>query len=147
MSTTHQGDGTPVGAHSGADLLRAFNKRVRDPAMMLVAGRRYWDAAVIRHTGRRSGTAYATPVVADQVMDGFIIPLLHGTRADWLRNVLATGHAIILFRGENYPVTAPRIIDADTALAHVPATHRRVWRRLGIKKYLRVNIATEHSPH
>jgi hypothetical protein len=35
------------------DATRALNKRLGNPAMMKLAGRRYWFAGVIRHIGRR----------------------------------------------------------------------------------------------
>ena len=76
--------------------VRVFNKHVLNPAMLTLAGRKHWYAAVIRHTGRRSGKSYATPVVADRVADGFILPLPYGTGVDWLRNVLAAGSATIV---------------------------------------------------
>ncbi|HUH69305.1 MAG TPA: nitroreductase, partial [Mycobacterium sp.] len=57
--------------------------------MLRLAGRKHWYASAIRHAGRRSGKQYATPVVADRVADGFVIPLPYGTRVDWLQNVLA----------------------------------------------------------
>lgn len=122
------------------DRVRVFNKRVLNPVMMLVAGRRYWYAAVIRHTGRRSGRAYATPVVADRVEGGFIIPLPYGTGVDWLRNVQASGGATLQVRGEIFEVAAPQIVAAATAFALVPPRHARVWRRMGIELYLRVSI-------
>lgn len=124
----------------GRDRVRAFNKHVLNPIMMLVAGRRHWYAAVIRHTGRRSGRAYATPVVADRVEGGFIIPLPYGTGVDWLRNVQASGGATLHVRGEIFEVTAPQIVASATAFPLVPAKHARVWRRMGIKQYLRVSI-------
>ena len=37
------------------DRVRVFNKHVLNPVMKLVAGRKYWYAGVIEHTGRRSG--------------------------------------------------------------------------------------------
>jgi hypothetical protein len=46
------------------DVVRVFDKRVLNPAMMMLAGRRRWYASVLRHKGRRSGKEYATPVVA-----------------------------------------------------------------------------------
>ena len=58
------------------DKIRVLNKRLLNPAMMNLAGRRHWYAAVIRHTGRRSGKEYTTPVVAEPVAgDTFVIPL------------------------------------------------------------------------
>lgn len=65
--------------------MRTFNKYVLNPPMRLPAGRKHWYASVIRHIGRRSGKAYATPVVAERVPDGFVIPLPYGADVDWLR--------------------------------------------------------------
>ncbi len=127
------------------DAVRAFNKRVLNPAVLSMAGRRYAYAAVIRHVGRRSGNSYTTPVIADPVRDGFVIPLPNGTRVDWLRNVLAAGRATVQVRGETYAVTAPKVIDADAALAQLPSTDGRVWRRLGVQHYLKVIIRAGQS--
>jgi hypothetical protein len=46
------------------DAVRVFDKRVLNPAMMMVAGRRHWYASVLRHIGHRSGKEDAAPVVA-----------------------------------------------------------------------------------
>lgn len=78
-----------------ADAVRIFNKHVLNPLMLNLAGRKHWYASVIRHTGRRSAKIYATPVVADRVPDGFILPLPYGTDVDWLRNLLASGEAAL----------------------------------------------------
>jgi hypothetical protein len=44
-----------------------------------------------RYRPARSGKDYATPVVADHVGDGIILPLPYGTGVDWLSSVLAAG--------------------------------------------------------
>jgi deazaflavin-dependent oxidoreductase (nitroreductase family) len=97
------------------DAVRTFNKYVLNPAMMQLAGRKHWYAAVIRHTGRSSGKKYATPVVADRVDDGFILPLPYGTGVDWLRNVVAAGGATVTVDGGTFDVVEPEVIDAATA--------------------------------
>ena len=140
MSTTKYE--TSARRHESKDAVRAFNKRVLNPLMMLVAGRRYWYAGVIHHTGRRSGRAYATPVVADRVEGGFIVPLPYGTGVDWLRNVQAAGAATLQVRGVRYEVVKPEIIDAAAAFPRVPAKHARIWRRMGIEHYLELTIDT-----
>jgi hypothetical protein len=71
------------------DAVRAFNKHVTNSPMLKLAGRRHWYATVIRHTGRRSGQEYATPVWAQPTSDGFFIPLPYGEDVDGLKNVLA----------------------------------------------------------
>lgn len=140
MSTTKQE--TSTRHPESKDAVRAFNKHILNPLMMLVAGRRYWYAAVIHHTGRRSGRPYATPVVADRVEGGFVIPLPYGTGVDWLRNVQAAGAATLQVRGERYEVVKPEIVDAAAVFPRVPAKHARIWRRMGIEHYLELTINT-----
>jgi deazaflavin-dependent oxidoreductase (nitroreductase family) len=109
--------------------------------MGTLAGRKNWYAAAIRHTGRKSGKRYSTPVGADRVHDGFIIPLGYGTRTDWLQNVLAAGRATVSANGETHDVTEPEVIDAATALPMLSPRRRRTFERMGITQYLRVKLA------
>ncbi|MCV7022451.1 nitroreductase family deazaflavin-dependent oxidoreductase [Mycolicibacterium novocastrense] len=118
------------------DKVRTFNKYLLNPLMMRLAGRKHWYASVIRHTGRRSGRHYATPVVADQVDNAFILPLRYGTDVDWLRNVQACGEAIVTSGGRNYNVVAPRVIDAQTAGRLLPTRRARAFERFGIHQFL-----------
>lgn len=121
--------------------IRTSNKYVVNPVLRVFAGRRNAYAAAIRHTGRKSGKQFSTPVGADRVQDGFIIPLAYGIRVDWLRNVLAAGRATLLIDGETHEVTAPEVIDAATALPMLPPRRRRTFERMGIAQYLRVTPA------
>ncbi len=121
-----------------SDAIRRFNKRVLNPAMMYLAGRRHWYASVISHTGRCSGRHYATPVVAQRVPDGFIVPLPYGTGVDWLRNVQASGKAAITAEARRYDVCDPEIIDAATARAFLSPRYQRTFGLFGIKEYLKV---------
>jgi len=104
--------------------------------MSTLAGRKYWYAAAIGHTGRKSGKQYSTPIGAERVQDGFIIPLGYGTHVDWLRNVIAAGRATISAKGETYDVTEPEVIDAATALPRLSPKQRKAFERLGIAQYL-----------
>ncbi|MFD5246105.1 nitroreductase/quinone reductase family protein [Amycolatopsis sp. NPDC058340] len=124
------------------DAVRAFNKRVLNPVMLRMAGRRHWYTAVLRHTGRRSGKSYATPVVANRTENGFIIPLPYGTEVDWLRNMRTAGHATIDLKGDSYEVVNPTIVDAAIALPQVSPGRRRAWRFFGIQHYVQVSIRT-----
>jgi deazaflavin-dependent oxidoreductase (nitroreductase family) len=118
--------------------IRTWNKYALNPLMSTLAGRKYWYAAAIRHTGRKSGKQYSTPIGAERVQDGFIIPLAYGTQVDWLRNVIAAGRATILAKGETYDITGPEVIDAATALPSLSPRQRKAFERLGIAQYLRV---------
>lgn len=123
------------------DGVRTFNKYLLNPAMMHLAGRKHWYAAVIRHTGRRSWKNYATPVVADRVADGFILPLPYGTGVDWLRNVLTAGRATVTVGGETYEVTEPEVIDAAMAGPQLSPRRRRAFERFRIDDFAKVKLA------
>ncbi len=118
--------------------IRVSNRYLLNPVMLRLAGRKHWYASTIRHTGRRSGKRYATPVVADRTDGGFVIPLPYGTRVDWLQNVLAAGRATISSQGESYDVARPEIIDAAAALPLLSAQRRRTFQRVGIEQYLQI---------
>ncbi|MFI9811888.1 nitroreductase family deazaflavin-dependent oxidoreductase [Saccharothrix variisporea] len=125
---------------SAKDKVRELNRRVFNPLMLRLAGRRHWYAAVIRHVGRRTGRSRATPVIAVRVEDGFVVPLPYGTAVDWLRNVLATGRATLDVKGEHVTVVAPRVVDAATALPLLSSARRRIWRLFGIEHFLLLSV-------
>ncbi|HEX2729935.1 MAG TPA: alpha/beta fold hydrolase [Rubrobacteraceae bacterium] len=128
------------------DGVRVFNKRVLNPAMMRLAGRRHWYASVLRHKGRRSGREYTTPVVAEPVAgDAFVVPLPYGEGVDWLKNVLAAGRATIEAKGETYNVFEPEVLGAEEAFPLLDERHRRTWRRFGIERFLRLK-KLHHDP-
>src|SRR5438270_13992740 len=78
-----------------------------------LAGRR-WNPILVQvlHRGRRSGRAYETPVAARRVADGFIIALAFGAQVDWHRNLEAAGGGGIRWRGRDYEVSGPEVLDA-----------------------------------
>ncbi|HEX7827126.1 MAG TPA: nitroreductase [Mycobacterium sp.] len=118
--------------------IRTWNKYVLNPLMRTRAGRENAYAATISHTGRKSGTQYTTPVGAEPVQDGFIIPLGYGTEVDWLRNVMAAGRATRRTNGKTHDVTEPEVIDAATALPSLSPKQRKAFQRIGITQYLKL---------
>jgi len=109
------------------------------PIANRIAGTRvfpFWG--IVRHTGRTSGTAYATPVVARPTRDGFLIPLPFGDATQWAKNLFAAGGGSIRFAGREHQVVEPRIIDLETASAHLPLPIRFASRRLGLRHWVTV---------
>jgi len=91
--------------------MRLFNKRTLNPATLKAAGQRGNIYSVVHHVGRRSGTAYTTPVAAALTSDGFVIPLPYGKDVDWCRNVLAAGRCTMESSGELFEVSEPETSD------------------------------------
>ena len=107
------------------------------PVARLVAGRRWFPFyAILRHTGRSSGTAYATPVVALRTPDGFMIPLPFGDATQWAKNLAAANGGGLRFAGNEYRIADPVIVDREVAAAHLPAVLRIVAGRLGLRNYV-----------
>ena len=118
------------------DKTRSLNKRFGNKAMMKLAGRRYFFAGVIRHTGRRSGREYATPIWAVPTAEGVVISLPFGEGADWLKNLLAAGRATIETRGETWTVAEPEVVDRETVWQSLPRRARLLFGLAGIDRYV-----------
>jgi deazaflavin-dependent oxidoreductase (nitroreductase family) len=115
--------------------IRTSNKYLLNPLMRRVA-----KPTTIRHVGRNSGREFVTPVGAERVPDGFVIPLGYGAQVDWLKNVLASGGASVTANGTTHDVHEPRVIDAAEALPMLESRLRRRYERLGIARNLQVTF-------
>jgi deazaflavin-dependent oxidoreductase (nitroreductase family) len=146
MMTTRLVSGPAAGIGSA---IRTFNKHITNPAMLLLAGRPGWYAARLEHRGRRSGRAYATPVVATEVPGGFVVPLPYGPHVDWLLNLQAADGGTLVVHGRRFTLSAPRVSDTSEIYAELPRSERiraQVWR---IGHWLRVEATpadTEAPP-
>lgn len=118
--------------------IRRFNRAVLNPTMMLLAGRRHWYASVVRHVGRRSGTHYATPVLAEPGGTRVYIPLPYGRDVDWLRNVLAAGSCTLDMRGRRYEMTEPEVVTAEAAMREIPRRRASQLRFFGVQWFVRL---------
>jgi deazaflavin-dependent oxidoreductase (nitroreductase family) len=86
----------------------AVNKRVVNPVQRLWAP---WlpPWALVVHRGRRSGAEYRTPVLAWRSGAALYIVLYYGSRAEWVRNVVAAGGGEVVRRGRREPIASVRI--------------------------------------
>ena len=99
----------------------------------------FWG--VVEHRGRRSGKSYRTPVAIRSTPDGFVLPLPFGERVDWCRNLLAGGGGVVHWRGVDYAVVQPEIIDEASAARSVNAYMRVVLRAFRVKRAIRLRRA------
>lgn len=116
----------------------AMSKRFMNPAQMRTAGTPGAYAGIIRHRGRVSGTAYETPIGI--VADGgsFLVALPYGTRAQWLRNVLAAGSAELVHEGRTYRVDAPELLPMASVADRFTPGDQSSFRVLRVDQALRL---------
>jgi deazaflavin-dependent oxidoreductase (nitroreductase family) len=127
-------------------MVRRFNRSVTNPHQLKSAGTQGAYAAVVEHVGRTSGTTYRTPVQAVDTDVGFVIALPYGTGADWVRNVLAAGAAVITKDDRIVPVGRPQIVPLDDTAAAFPAADRRLHRLFHVDHCLRLQrVTTSHD--
>jgi hypothetical protein len=101
--------------------------------------------AVIYHRGRRSGRSYATPLGARPVADGFVIPITFGEQANWFRNVQVAGGCVIRWKGANYSLIDPEVIDWATTQSAFYPVEWVVMPLIGIEQFMRLRHASARS--
>jgi deazaflavin-dependent oxidoreductase (nitroreductase family) len=114
-----------------------FTRAMR-PLALRSAGKEGSGTSVVRHTGRRSGRVYETPVIAARHDNHFLIALPYGKRTDWLKNVLSKGSAVIVTSGHTYEVDRPEIIPMAAATAYFRPREQRMHRQFRVESALRV---------
>ncbi|WP_130650426.1 nitroreductase family deazaflavin-dependent oxidoreductase [Egicoccus halophilus] len=115
-----------------------INKRLFNPRAI---ERDTWP--VLTHVGRHSGRTYRTPIGAHAVEGGYLVYLVYGSQSDWVRNVLAAGHARLRFEGRDVEVTAPRLVGRDEAFAVLDPEVARPPKLLRITEFLRLDATTD----
>jgi deazaflavin-dependent oxidoreductase (nitroreductase family) len=95
---------------------------------------------VLIHVGRVSGTTYRTPLDAHPVADGYLFIPMYGPRTDWVKNVLATGTAILRIDGDDIALAFPRLVKKDVAWQLLPATTKTPPGISGESELLRMDI-------
>jgi len=129
-----------------AHALLRVGVRCLNPLMLSLAGSsRLPVFAIIYHRGRRSGRSYTTPVGARPTAGGFVIPLTFGEQADWLRNVQTAGGCVIRWKGVNYPVIEPVVVDWATVRSAFYPLERVVVPLIGIEHFVRLRHAPASS--
>jgi deazaflavin-dependent oxidoreductase (nitroreductase family) len=113
-----------------------INKRVFNPVELRRGGR-----PVLTHVGRSSGATYRTPLDAHPVDGGYVFILVYGSRSDWVRNILAAGHARLTLDGQDIELTAPRLISGQEAWRDIGEGVKRPPGFLRINEYLRMDLA------
>jgi deazaflavin-dependent oxidoreductase (nitroreductase family) len=123
------------------DRVRVMNKYVTNRILIHIAGKKFGHFAILRHIGRKSGTVYQTPIIAEPVEGGFVIALTYGKKVDWLSNILAKGTCSLYWKAKDYELHQPELIDCETGLNAFPSPLNRILEKAGIEYFLRLSIA------
>jgi len=121
-------------------LIRHLNKYSINPVMRTIAGAKHSPISIVRHTGRRTGKAYATPVIAEPLGDGLVIAFTYGPEVDWYRNIAARGSCIIRRGGVDYACVDPMLVDGKTAMPAFPFFMKSFLRILGTSQFLKLEV-------
>jgi deazaflavin-dependent oxidoreductase (nitroreductase family) len=136
--TTTTNDAAPAGG-----LMRRLAVRTGGLSRRMAGTRWFPLWGVLRHVGRRSGDAYAIPVVALPTRDGFLIPLPFGDQTQWLKNIQAADRAGLRHAGREYVIDQPEVVDLKAASPDLPAWVRFASARVGIGQFVRVHRAED----
>lgn len=117
-----------------------FNRVVTNPILGRLAP---WlpGLGVIYHRGRRSGRVYHTPVNVFRRGDGYVVALTYGSRADWVKNVLAAGQCDLCTRGQRHHLVNP-ILYTDTERSGLPAPVRAILTMANVTEFLALTEST-----
>ena len=123
---------------------RRFNRDHMNPRQRGSAGTVGATTALLRHTGRRSGRTYETPVGVVPTPDGFVVSMVYGRDTDWVRNLEAGGPAAVIDDGTEHPVVAADVVSVDEVADAFTPGQRRTMRVFGVREALKVRTATGH---
>jgi deazaflavin-dependent oxidoreductase (nitroreductase family) len=96
---------------------------------------------ILRHIGRKSGKVYQTPVNVFQTPNGFVIALTYSSESEWVKNVLAAGGCELKTRGEEYRISAPKVV-RDPTRRRFPIPVRLVLTLVGADEYMELSKPT-----
>lgn len=122
-------------------MLTRYHKYVTNPVMVRFFSGRSAHAALLHHVGRRSGKAYATPLMAHRSEDTIIVPLPYGTSVDWLRNLQAAGQGVVELASRSVTVAEPEVVPIDRVMALLPRSVARIVQLHDTELALRLHVA------
>lgn len=121
-------------------VVRRFNRAFTNKLQRRSAGRPGAYASLVRHRGRTSGQSYETPIVPFATDSEFLISLPYGSNTDWLKNVLASGSAVLVTDGRTCTVDSPEVLATDEVRDEFPPKEQRTHRRFRVAQCLRLRL-------
>ncbi|MDJ0954124.1 MAG: nitroreductase family deazaflavin-dependent oxidoreductase, partial [Acidimicrobiia bacterium] len=98
--------------------------------------RRLSPFVILHHTGRTSGRSYNVPLAAFARGSDVVLTPTYGPNADWVRNVIASGHFVLDRRGTKLSYEEARLVSREEAWPLLPWAVRVAMRVLGIRHFV-----------
>jgi deazaflavin-dependent oxidoreductase (nitroreductase family) len=117
---------------------------VLNPLILRVAGGWWFPMfSLLHHRGHKSGRIYATPVTAFPRGGYFWFGLAFGQDSGWARNVRAAGEADLRYRGADYHLVEPAVVEIADVKSELPKLVRVGSSLMGMHKTLRMREVTQ----
>jgi hypothetical protein len=112
-----------------------------NPLAMRIARTGRGPFSIVRHTGRRSGARYETPIIVAEVPQGFVAELTYGEGVAWYRNIVAAGgRCTILHRGSTFAIDRIDTLETEAGLRAFGAPRSIVLRLLRRREFRLLHV-------
>jgi deazaflavin-dependent oxidoreductase (nitroreductase family) len=139
MAPTSSINRTPPDIPGFVDRIIRPLTRLLNPLILRIAGGWWFPMfSLLRHRGYRSGRPYSTPVTAMPSGGWFWLGLTFGRDSGWAKNVLAAGECTIRYRGTEYHLVEPAVLDGAGARSELPPVMRFAVSLIGMSEVLRM---------
>jgi deazaflavin-dependent oxidoreductase (nitroreductase family) len=120
-------------------VIRPFTTHVFNPISRRFARWLPWFG-ILAYRGRKSGTAYRTPLNVFRHGDDWVFALTYGSDVQWVKNVLAAGEATLEKGRKRIRLVEPELlVDPERRLMPFPV--RQVLRVMRVSEFLRMRPA------
>ena len=90
--------------------VQRIHQRLYDSGKGWIVG---WLILLLRHTGRKSGKLYATPLQYEKIGATYCIGAARGSSADWFRNVQANPNVDVSVGRQRFKALAEAVTDPE----------------------------------
>jgi deazaflavin-dependent oxidoreductase (nitroreductase family) len=90
--------------------VQRIHQRLYDSGKGWIVG---WLILLLRHTGRKSGRQYATPLQYEKIDGAYYIGAARGVNADWFRNIQANPQVQVSVGRRTFKTLAEPVTDVE----------------------------------
>ena len=121
--------------------MRPFTTRFVNPVTRLVAP---WlpGFGLLKYRGRKTGTAYRTPMNVFRRGDDYVFALTYGAEVQWVKNIVAAGECTVRTVGREVRLVEPQLF-TDPACREMPRLIRPFLGFMRVTEFMRMRIARD----